>query len=68
MSLFLAYLDATSGGMIVQAIVAGAAGAAVILKLYWRKLTRAFRKGAPSDGGVSTASESARVSANADGK
>ena len=39
----LAYLDAASGSMIVQAIVAGAAGAAVFLKLFWRKLTSPFR-------------------------
>ena len=39
----LAYLDAASGSMIVQAVVAGAAGAAVFLKLFWRKLTTPFR-------------------------
>jgi hypothetical protein len=39
----LAYLDAASGSLIVQAIVAGAAGAAVFLKLGWRKLTAPFR-------------------------
>src|SRR4029453_14302819 len=39
----LAYLDAASGSMIVQAIVAGAAGAAVFFKLGWRRLTRPFR-------------------------
>ncbi len=39
----LAYLDAASGSMIVQAVVAGAAGAAVFFKLFWRKLTAPFR-------------------------
>ena len=39
----LAYLDAASGSMIVQAIVAGAAGAAVFLKLGWRRLSGPFR-------------------------
>jgi hypothetical protein len=39
----LAYLDAASGSMIVQAIVAGAAGAAVFFKLGWRRLTSPFR-------------------------
>jgi hypothetical protein len=39
----LAYLDAASGSLIVQSIVAGAAGAAVFLKLGWRKLTAPFR-------------------------
>jgi len=39
----LAYLDAASGSMIVQAIVAGAAGAAVFFKLGWRRITSPFR-------------------------
>jgi len=40
----LAYLDAASGSMLVQAIVAGAAGAAVFLKLFWRRLTSPLRR------------------------
>ena len=40
----LAYLDAASGSMIVQAIVAGVAGAAVFAKLFWRRLTGPFRR------------------------
>ena len=40
----LAYLDAASGSFVVQAIVAGAAGAAVFLKVFWRRLTAPFRK------------------------
>jgi hypothetical protein len=39
----LAYLDAASGSLIVQAIVAGAAGAAVFFKLGWRRITAPFR-------------------------
>jgi hypothetical protein len=39
----LAYLDAASGSMIVQAIVAGAAGAAVFFKLGWRRISAPFR-------------------------
>jgi hypothetical protein len=42
-AMHLAYLDAASGSMIVQAIVAGAAGAAVFFKLGWRRLTSPFR-------------------------
>ena len=38
----LAYLDAGSGSLIVQAVVAGAAGMAVAVKLYWRRLTGLF--------------------------
>ena len=40
----LAYLDAASGSMIVQAIVAGVAGAAVFAKLFWRRLTAPLRR------------------------
>ena len=40
----LAYLDAASGSLIVQAIVAGAAGAAVFFKLGWRRITGPFRR------------------------
>jgi hypothetical protein len=40
----LAYLDAGSGSLIVQAAVAGFAGMAVAVKLYWRRLTGRFRR------------------------
>jgi hypothetical protein len=39
----LAYLDAGAGSLIVQVIVAGAAGVAVFLKLGWRRITTPFR-------------------------
>ena len=46
----LAYLDAGSGSLIVQALVAGTAGVAVAAKLYWRRLTGVFRrKPAPAE-------------------
>jgi hypothetical protein len=44
----LAYLDAGSGSLIVQAVVAGAAGAVVAVKLGWRRVADRFRK-RPSD-------------------
>ena len=47
----LAYLDAASGSMIVQAIVAGAAGAAVFFKLGWRRITSPFRRSTAAEGG-----------------
>ena len=47
----LAYLDAASGSMIVQAVVAGVAGAAVFAKLFWRKLTSPFRRNATAEVG-----------------
>ncbi|MEV4760945.1 hypothetical protein AB0J86_38400 [Micromonospora sp. NPDC049559] len=40
----LAYLDAGSGSMIVQAVVGGAAGVAVAAKLYWRRLRARLRR------------------------
>lgn len=40
----LAYLDASSGSLLIQALIAGAAGAAVFLKLGWARITGPFRK------------------------
>jgi hypothetical protein len=34
----VAYLDANSASLIIQAVVAGAAGAAVAVKLGWRRI------------------------------
>lgn len=46
----LAYLDAGSGSLIVQAVVGGAAGAAVAAKLYWRRLIARFRRQSTDQG------------------
>jgi hypothetical protein len=40
----LAYLDGNSASMITQAVVAGAAGAAVVVKTGWKRVTSPFRK------------------------
>jgi hypothetical protein len=40
----LAYLDPGSGSLILQAVVAGAAGVLVAFKLGWRRITDRFRK------------------------
>ena len=42
-----AYLDPGSGGMIVQLLLGGVAGAAVLVKLFWHRLIKAIgiRKG-----------------------
>ncbi|MFC4147814.1 hypothetical protein ACFO0M_16275 [Micromonospora mangrovi] len=40
----LAYLDAGSGSLIVQAVVGGVAGVAVAAKLYWRRLVSRLRR------------------------
>jgi hypothetical protein len=39
----LAYLDPGSGSMILQAVVGGAAAAAVVGKLYWRRFLQILR-------------------------
>ncbi|WP_422756883.1 hypothetical protein [Micromonospora sp. WMMD708] len=51
----LAYLDAGSGSLIVQAVVGGTAGAAVAAKLYWRRVAARFRRGSaePAEAPVS---------------
>ena len=41
----LAYLDPGSGSMIAQAVVAGVAGAAVVGKVGWKRISSPFRKG-----------------------
>lgn len=43
-----AYLDAGTGSMIIQLILGGVTGLAVILKLYWRNL-KDFFKGKKSE-------------------
>ena len=45
-----AYLDPGSGSMLLQALLGGFAGIAVIAKLYWNRVTGLFnRKSAPKD-------------------
>jgi hypothetical protein len=39
----LAYLDPATGGMILQALAAAAAGVAVAARLYWGRIKRALR-------------------------
>ena len=46
----LAYLDPGTGSVLLQAIVGGVAAAAVTAKLYWRRLTRVFRRDAEDEG------------------
>lgn len=41
----LAYLDPGAGSMVVQAVVAGVAGVAVVAKLGWRRLTSRIPRG-----------------------
>ena len=60
----LAYLDPGSGSMIAQAVVAGVAGAAVVGKVGWRRLTSPLRKkgdAATADESTSTEAETEEV-------
>jgi hypothetical protein len=45
----LKYLDAGTGSMLVQMVVAGVAGAAVFFKLGWAKVTAPFRRKSSDD-------------------
>ncbi len=40
-----AYLDPGSGSMLIQLLLGGFAGLAVILKLYWRRILGLFGRG-----------------------
>lgn len=42
-----AYLDPGSGSMLVQALLGGIAGVAVLVKIYWRRIVGRFRGGKP---------------------
>jgi hypothetical protein len=39
-----AYLDAGTGSMLLQALLAGIAGAGVVIKIYWRRLMLFFSR------------------------
>ncbi len=47
------YLDPISGSLILQALIGGFAGLAVLIKLYWRKLKAKLGLGKPEDGDLS---------------
>jgi len=49
MRLIVAYLDAGSGSLILQALAGGFAGVAVVGKLYWRRFKRIFVRRNASD-------------------
>ena len=43
----LAYIDPTSGGLLLQLLLGGFAGLMVLAKLYWRKLYGLFSRRKP---------------------
>jgi hypothetical protein len=45
----LAYLDPGSGSMLLQLVLGGLAGLAVIAKLYWHRLLGLFGRHAPQE-------------------
>ena len=45
----LAYLDPASGSLLLQLILGGVAGLALVLKLYWHRILRFFGIGKPKD-------------------
>jgi hypothetical protein len=45
----LGYLDAGTGSMLIQAIAGGTAAAAVVGRMYWRRLRRFLRVRKPDD-------------------
>jgi hypothetical protein len=50
----LAYIDPGAGSFVLQAIVASVAGAALLLKTYWKKVKALFASGAGSEAGEQT--------------
>ena len=45
-----AYLDPASGSLLLQLLVGGVAGAAVLIKMYWRRLVERFSPKKKDDG------------------
>ena len=48
-----AYIDPSAGGMLVQLLLAGTAGVAVLGKLFWTRIKRIFGMTDPTDPGAS---------------
>jgi hypothetical protein len=46
-----AYLDPGSGSMMVQVILGGLAGLAVLIKMFWRRIIGRFKRDSPPSGG-----------------
>lgn len=57
----LFYIDGTSASFVTQAVVAGAAGAAVVAKTGWKRVTSPFRK-KDADGDAAATAASAEAS------
>lgn len=44
-SLFIGYIGAGTGSLIIQVVIAATVGGLFVLKVYWRKITGVFKKG-----------------------
>jgi hypothetical protein len=51
---YLAYIDAGSGSLLLQALAGGAAAVAVFAKVYWRRLKTFLRISKPEEEGPQT--------------
>ena len=49
--LSLLYLDPTTGGVLLQAILGGTAGGLVLVRLFWRKIVSLVRRDTRRDSG-----------------
>lgn len=47
--MYLAYLDPGTGSMLAAAVIAGIAGTAVAVKVWWRRLTGKLRRRQPTE-------------------
>jgi hypothetical protein len=58
----LFYIDGTSASFVTQAVVAGAAGAAVVAKTGWKRVTSPFRKKVADNGDAAATAAPAEAS------
>ena len=52
-----AYIDPSAGGMLVQLLLAGTAGVAVLARLFWMRIKRTFGVAPPEPGATSSGTD-----------
>ena len=62
-----AYLDPGSGSMLLQVLLGGAAGLAVLIKLYWQRVLLLFGIGQAEDHTEQAAGEDAQAARETEG-
>lgn len=65
--MYLAYLDAGSGSQLAMAIVAGFAGAMVVVKVWWRRALTGVRRVFGRSGGQQSVEVEAPARSESDG-